>query len=99
MNMLKTTVKALFYGVIEEKNEGGLSLATLNQQIRDAGGLQVRAARKAVALAKAQHAQDRQQLDKCLVTIADLEDRTVMHWPKGKTIWLRSSNCNRDSGR
>lgn len=89
MSILKSTVKALFFCSLEQ-NSDSINLMSLDQQIRDAGH-RVRAARKAVALAKGQHDQDCHQLTRTLANIADLEERTLSALEKKKEALAREA--------
>lgn len=76
------TLKAIFRNATEQSGDG-VALLTLDQQITDAGK-QVRSARKAVALAKAQQEQDRRRLAQTKTNIADLESRACDALQQGK---------------
>lgn len=81
IDRLISTLRALINGTVEETGERN-DLALLSIQIRDAGAA-VRAARKAVALAKAQNGQDRRRIDTVSAAIADLEVRAKAALTKG----------------
>lgn len=89
MSKLISTVKAVIFGTVEGKSASVSHLA-LEQQIREAGQ-QVLMARKAVALAKAQHEQDGRRLEKILADIADLEDRARIALEKEQDALARDA--------
>jgi phage shock protein A len=81
IDRLITTLKGLIYRAAEDAG-GDYDLALLSQQLRDAGAV-VLSARKAVALATAQHEQDRNRIRRIADSIRDLEERTVAALSKG----------------
>lgn len=81
IDRLISTLKALMNGAVEQAGVRN-DLALLSAQIRDAGAA-VRAARKAVALAKAQNEQDRRRIGTVADAIADLELRAKAALAKG----------------
>ncbi|MXN64509.1 PspA/IM30 family protein [Stappia sp. GBMRC 2046] len=86
---LISTLRALVNGAIEEAG-GRHDLALLTQQIRDAGS-NVRAAQKAVALAKAQNEQDHRRIAKLSNAIEDLETRARSALAKGEDALAREA--------
>ncbi|MCV6575069.1 MAG: PspA/IM30 family protein [Cohaesibacter sp.] len=89
MSKLISTVKAAIFGSLEGKTASIAHLA-LEQQTREAGQ-QVLMARKAVALAKAQHEQDGRRLEKILADISDLEDRARIALEKEQDALARDA--------
>lgn len=89
MSKLISTVKAVIFGSLEGKG-ASVSHMALEQQTREAGQ-QVMMARKAVALAKAQHEQDGRRLEKILADITDLEDRARIALEKEQDALARDA--------
>lgn len=81
IDRLIATLKGLIYRATEDAGDE-YDLALLSQQLREAGAT-VRSARKAVALATAQHEQDRNRITRIADSIRDLEERTVAALSKG----------------
>lgn len=82
MSRVISTIKAIFVGSLEARGDD-FSHLSLQQQTREAGH-QVLKARKAVALAKAQHEQDGRRLDRIMTDISDLEERARVALEKGQ---------------
>ncbi len=89
MSKLISTIKAIFVGSLAAKS-GDLSHLSLQQQMREAGQ-QVLKARKAVALAKAQHEQDGRRLNKIVADINELEERARAALQKGQEVLARDA--------
>ena len=89
LRKLTSALRALVNGALEDAG-GRQDLALLAQHIRDAGS-NVRAAQKAVALAKAQNEQDRRRIEKLSKTIADLEGRARAALAKGESLLSREA--------
>ncbi|MEM5580850.1 PspA/IM30 family protein [Roseibium sp. AS2] len=87
INRFVSTFKGLF-----AEGDGGLEartdLALLSGQLREAGGA-VRQARLALALASAQHQQDRNRRNRIDRTLLDLEDRTRTALVQGRDGFAR----------
>ena len=82
LHRLIDTLRGLIAGTAEDVSDRN-DLALLKQQLRDAGAT-LQAARKAVALATAQHEQDVRRISKITETIGDLEARAIAALAKGE---------------